>query len=208
MPPPELPFLYSGGQMKGSQPAEVTRLLRDWRDGNRDALDQLMPLVYDELRRLARRHMRHQAPGHTLQTTAVVNEAYLRLVDQPGIDWQDRAHFFAVAAQAMRYLLVDHARSQQAAKRGGAAQHVELDEVAVMAPERSAEMLALDEALGRLAALDPRQGQIVELRYFGGLSLEETAEVMGISAITVRREWGKAKAWLYRELSGKPSDDA
>jgi RNA polymerase sigma-70 factor (ECF subfamily) len=208
MPPPELPFLFSGGQMKGSQPAEVTRLLRDWRDGNRDALDQLMPLVYDELRRLARRQMRHQAPGHTLQTTAVVNEAYLRLVDQPGIDWQDRAHFFAVAAQAMRYLLVDHARSQHAAKRGGAAQHVELDEVAVLAPERSAELVALDEALSRLAALDPRQGQIVELRYFGGLSLEETAKVMGISAITVRREWTKAKAWLYRELSGRRSDDA
>jgi RNA polymerase sigma factor (TIGR02999 family) len=194
--------------MTEPQPEEVTRLLRDWRNGNRDALDQLMPLVYDELRRLARRHMRHQAPGHTLQTTAVVNEAYLRLIDQPGIDWQDRAHFFAVAAQAMRYLLVDHARSQHAAKRGGAAQHMELDEVAVIAPERSAEMLALDEALGRLAALDPRQGQIVELRYFGGLSLEETAEVMGISSITVRREWGKAKAWLYRELSGRRSDDA
>jgi RNA polymerase sigma factor (TIGR02999 family) len=194
--------------MTEPQPEEVTRLLRDWRNGNRDALDQLMPLVYYDLRRLARRHMRHQAPGHTLQTTAVVNEAYLRLIDQPGIDWQDRAHFFAVAAQAMRYLLVDHARSQHAAKRGGAAQHMELDEVAVIAPERSAEMLALDEALGRLAALDPRQGQIVELRYFGGLSLEETAEVMGISSITVRREWGKAKAWLYRELSGRRSDDA
>jgi RNA polymerase sigma factor (TIGR02999 family) len=152
--------------------------------------------------------MRSQLPGHILQTTAVVNEADLRLVDQSSIDWQNRTHFFAVAAQAMRYLLVDHARSQLAAKRGGGVPHVELDEGAVITPERSSEMLALDDALNRLATLDSRQSQIIVLRYFGGLTLEETAEAIGVSAITVRREWAKAKAWLYRELGGKPSDDA
>jgi RNA polymerase sigma factor (TIGR02999 family) len=194
--------------MTEPKPEEVTRLLRDWCNGDRTALDQLMPLVYDELRRLAKNHMRSQLPGHILQTTAVVNEAYLRLVDQSSIDWQNRTHFFAVAAQAMRYLLVDHARSQLAAKRGGGVPHVELDEGAVITPERSAEMLALDDALNRLATLDSRQSQIIVLRYFGGLTLEETAEAIGVSAITVRREWAKAKAWLYRELGGKPSDDA
>lgn len=189
--------------MAEPKPEEVTRLLRDWRNGDREALDRLMPLVYDELRRIARRNLRRQAPGNTLQTTAVVNEAYLRLVDHDSIDWQNRTHFFAVAAQAMRFLLVDHARSQQAEKRGGAARHVELDGVAAITPERSKELIALDEALSRLAELDPRQSQIVELRYFGGLSLEETAEIIGVSVITVRREWAKAKAWLYRELSAK-----
>lgn len=184
---------------------EITRLLRDWREGDRAALDQLMPLVYDELRRLAKRYLRRQAPGHTLQTTALINEAYLRMVDMPGIDWQNRAHFFGVAAQAMRYLLVDHARAKQYAKRGGGAQQVTLDEAAQVSSERPDELLALDEALTRLAALDLRQSRIVELRYFGGLTVDETAEVLGVSVPTVHREWAKAKGWLYRELSqGRP----
>jgi len=184
-------------------PHEVTQLLIAWRQGNQSALDQLLPLVYDELHRLAKRYMRGEARGHTLQTTALVNEAYLRLIEQPGIEWQDRAHFFALAARIMRFLLVDHARTRQAAKHGGGQRQVTLDEVAAIVPERSAELLALDEALGRLATLDGRQSQIVELRYFGGLSVEETAEVLGVSEITVKREWLKAKAWLYRELRGK-----
>jgi len=150
---------------------------------------------------MAKRQLRRQPPGNTLQTTELVHEAYLRLVDTSQMEWQDRAHFFAVAARAMRCLLVDRARARQADKRGGGAQRVELDEAAAVSPEQSVDMLMLDEALGRLAALDQRQGQIVELRYFGGLSLEETAEALNLSAITVRREWVKAKAWLYRELS-------
>jgi len=181
-------------------PQEVTQLLRDWRQGNRAAFDQLIPLVYDELRRLAKRHLQRQSPGHTLQTTALVHEAYLRLIEQQNIEWQNRAHFFAVAARAMRFLLVDHARARQYAKRGGGARQVTLDEVAVVSPERNTDLLALDEALSRLAALDPRKSQVVELRYFGGLSAEETAEALGVSEVTVKREWLKAKAWLYREL--------
>ena len=181
-------------------PQDVTQLLRDWRQGNRAAFDQLIPLVYDELRRLAKRHLQRQSPGHTLQTTSLVHEAYLRLIDQQNIEWQNRAHFFAVAARAMRFLLVDHARARQYAKRGGGARQVTLDEVAVVSPERNDDLLALDEALSRLAALDPRKSQIVELRYFGGLSAEEAAEALGVSEITVKREWLKARAWLYREL--------
>jgi len=181
-------------------PQDVTQLLRDWRQGNRAAFDQLIPLVYDELRRLAKRHLQRQSPGHTLQTTSLVHEAYLRLIDQQNIEWQNRAHFFAVAARAMRFLLVDHARARQYAKRGGGVRQVTLDEVAVVSPERNDDLLALDEALSRLAALDPRKSQIVELRYFGGLSAEEAAEALGVSEITVKREWLKARAWLYREL--------
>ena len=184
-----------------SSPQEVTQLLRAWRDGSQTAFEQLMPLVYDELRRLAHQQMKRQPPGHTLQTTALVNEAYLCLVDQAQIEWQNRAHFFAVAAQAMRFFLVDWARARRSAKRGGGARQVTLDEAAMVSSECSEEMVALDEALSRLAALDARQSRIVELRYFGGMTVEETAEVLGVSAITVRREWVKAKAWLYRELS-------
>jgi len=184
-------------------PHEITRLLRDWRGGNQAALDQLLPLVYDELRRLAGRYLRREPAGQTLQPTALVNELYLRLVDQPEVDWQNRAHFFAVAAQAMRFLLLDRARSKQQAKHGGGARQVELEETAVISAEPSTDLLALDEALTRLAVLDPRQGRIVELRYFGGLSTAEVAEVLGVSEITVKREWLKAKAWLYRELRGK-----
>ena len=186
-------------------PQEVTPLLVDWRNGNRAALEKLMPLVYDELRRLAKHYMARENPGHTLQTTALVNEAYLRLIGQQQVEWQNRAHFFAIAAQIMRHLLVDHARSHQYAKRGGGAQQVTLDEVAIVSRECSADVLALDEALSRLAAIDPRKSQLVELRYFGGLSTEETAEVLGVSEITVKREWQKAKAWLYRELSQEQS---
>lgn len=180
---------------------EITRLLSDWRGGDRAALEKLMPLVYDELRRLARRYLNQERPGHTLQATALVNEAYLRLIDQQNSDWQNRAHFFAVAARIMRHLLVDHARARRYAKRGGGAQQVSLDEAAAVAPEQSFDLLALDEALNRLAAIDERKVVIVELRYFSGLSVEETAEAMRLSEITIKREWLKAKAWLYRELN-------
>lgn len=165
-----------------------------------------MLLVYDELRVLARRYMRRERGDHTLQTTALVNEAYLRLVGQQHADWQNRAHFFAVAAQVMRHLLIDHARSRRYARRGGAALRVTLDEALAAAPEESVDLLALDEALNRLHAIDERKSRIVELRYFSGLSVEEPAVVLGVSAITVKREWLKAKAWLYRELSQAGTD--
>jgi RNA polymerase sigma factor (TIGR02999 family) len=182
--------------------SQVTQLLLDWSDGDKAALDKLMPLVYQELRRLARYYMRRERAGHTLQTTALVNEAYLRLVDYKRMRWQDRAHFLAVAAQAMRRILIEHARSRQSARRGGAeARKVSLDEAAVLADEQAAEMIALDDALTSLAALDPRKGRVVELRYFGGLEIEETAEVLGISPATVKREWSTARLWLHREIS-------
>jgi RNA polymerase sigma-70 factor (ECF subfamily) len=179
---------------------EVTQLLRDWSDGNKAALDKLVPLVQAELRRRAHNYMRHERPGHTLQTSALVNEAYLQMVDQKGIRWQDRAHFFATAAQVMRHVLVDYARRNARAKRGGDAQQTSLDEVALVTRERGAELVALDEALSELAALDPRKSEIVELRYFGGLTIEETAAVLKVSAMTVRREWRSAKAWLYKTM--------
>lgn len=179
----------------------VTQLLMDWRNGNQDALNQLMPLVYDELRGLAKRYISRERDGHTLQTAALVNEAYLRLVEQQGVDWQNRAHFVAIAAQVMRHLLVDHARSKQYAKRGGGSQQVTLNEATAQADEHPIEVLALNEALDRLAAIDRRKSRIVELRYFGGLTSEEVAQVLSVSEITVKREWLKAKAWLFRELS-------
>lgn len=179
---------------------EVTDLLAAWSDGDQTALDKLMPLVYAELRRIAHRYMKRENPGHTLQTTALIHEAYLRLVNQPDAHWQNRAHFFAVAAGVMRHILTDFARARQFAKRGGAAHTVSLDEASVVSPERLAEVVALDDALKTLAAIDPRKSQIVELRYFGGLSVEETADVLRISPRTVMREWVSAKAWLYREL--------
>jgi RNA polymerase sigma factor (TIGR02999 family) len=184
-----------------ASPHEVTQLLVEWRNGDAAAFDKLLPLVYDELRRIASRYMKRERAGHTLQTTALVNEAYLRLVNQQGIDWQDRAHFFAVAAQVMRRLLVDHARTNHYAKRGGNAVQVTLDEGAIVAESQNVEILALDEALTRLATVDERKVKIVELRYFGGLSAEETAAVLELSEITVKREWLKAKAWLFRELT-------
>jgi RNA polymerase sigma factor (TIGR02999 family) len=178
----------------------VTRLLKDWSGGDRGALEKLLPLVHQELHRLARRYMRRERTAHTLQTTAIVNEAYLRLVDQEGVDWRSRAHFFAVSAQVMRHILVDYARRKYSGKRGGAARKVTLDEVAPTSTERAAELVALDEALEALAELHPRRCKVVELRYFGGLNNREAAEVLGVSEVTVERDWRFAKAWLYREL--------
>lgn len=179
----------------------VTQLLLDWSNGDRSALESLTTLIYDELRRLARHYMRRQRPGHTLQATALVGEVYIKLINTKNVNWKNRAHFFAVAAQAMRQILIDHARSHKYAKRGGGAFKVELEDVAVMAREQASDLVALDDALKSLAAIDPRKSQIVELRFFGGLTIEETAEVMKISAPTVQREWKVAKAWLYREIS-------
>lgn len=179
---------------------EVSELLAAWSAGDESARDSLMPLVYDELRRVARRHMRRERPGHSLQTTGLVNEAYLRLAGQRGIEWQTRAHFFSVASEMMRRILVDHARQRQYAKRGGNAIHEPVDDLTVAAREPSAEILAVDEALVRLATLDERGCRIVELRYFGGLTIDEVAGVLGISPATVKREWTVAKAWLAHEL--------
>jgi RNA polymerase sigma factor (TIGR02999 family) len=187
---------------------EVTELLLDWGNGDKAALDKLLPAVYQELRRLARYYMRRERAGHTLQTSALVNEAYLRLVDYKQVRWQNRAHFYAVAAQAMRRILVDYARAHRATKRGSGGQKVSLDEAAIMSEERAEELLALDNALSRLEQLDERKCRIVEMRYIGGLSVEEVAEVVGISARTVEREWRAAKAWLYRAISKGSRDDA
>jgi RNA polymerase sigma-70 factor, ECF subfamily len=181
----------------------ITRLLLDWRNGDQTALDRLMPLVYEELRRMANHYMRNERRGHTLQTSALVNEAYLRLVDHENIEWQNRAHFFGVAAQAMRRILVDHARTRNYQKRGGGAQQVSLDEAMTLAGDRAAELIALDDALRELAKMDERKSRVVELRYFGGLSLEETAEALSVSIPTVTRDWNTAKAWLMREISRK-----
>lgn len=193
--------------MKGSQEApkktEVTQLLRAWGNGDHRALDELTPLVESELHRLAHRYMSRENPGHTLQTTALVNEVYLKLVNIQDMTWQDRAHFFAISARMMRHILTDFARSRQFQKRGGAALHVTLDEALIVSPEQDADIVALDEALGQLAALDERKSQVVELRFFGGLSAEETAEVLKVSRETVLRDWKFAKVWLLRELSGE-----
>ncbi|MDX6444249.1 MAG: hypothetical protein QOH71_1323 [Blastocatellia bacterium] len=178
----------------------LTGLLIEWRQGNKAALNQLTPLVYDELRRIAHRYVQRERNGHTLGTTALVNEAYLRLARQKKIDWQNRSHFFAVTAQVMRHILIDHARRRHFAKHGGAAQQVSLAEAELMSPERARELVALDDALDELAHLDLRKSRVVELRYFGGLGLEETADVLEISVMTVRRDWRAAKAWLYRRL--------
>ena len=180
---------------------ELTQLLVAWSDGDREALDELLPLVEGELRRLAHRYMSRERHGHTLQTTALVNEAYLRLIDQKQVRWQNRAHFFAIAAQMMRRILINHARDRAAVRRGGAsARKVSLDDVAELSNERAAELVALDEALDTLAEIDQRKSRVVELRYFGGLSVEETAVVLGVSPDTVTREWRRAKAFLHREL--------
>jgi RNA polymerase sigma-70 factor, ECF subfamily len=183
-----------------SPPQDVSQLLVAWSNGDEEAHEQLMPLVYKELRRLAHRHLGRERAGHTLQTTALVHEVYLRLVDQKEIRWQNRAHFFAVAAVMMRRILVDYARSRRFAKRGGGAPHVSLDEAMVVSNERAADIVALDEALNALAEFDERKSRMVELRFFGGLSIEETAEVLRVSPGTVMRDWTLAKAWLQREL--------
>lgn len=180
----------------------VTDLLIAWNDGDPSALDRLIPLVEGELRRLARRHMRREGPAHTLQTTALVNEVYLKLVDQTHARWHNRAHFFSIAAQMMRRILIDYARRNLRGKRGGGAADLPLEDAAALTPEKSAELLALDEALTRLAAVDPLKARVVELRHFGGLSVKETAEVLKISEVTVIRHWGLAKSWLRKQVRG------
>jgi len=190
-----------------SSPLDVTQLLVNWNNGDQAALNQLLPLVNDELRRLARHYLRRESPGHTLQPTALVNEAYLRLIDQRQVQWQNRAHFFGIAAQLMRRILVDHARRHAYAKRGGGAIQVSFDEGMAVTEAKAAELLAVHEALEKLNAMDARKGRIVELRFFGGLNLDETAEVLGISSPTVQREWRAAKAWLHRILT-EGNDDA
>jgi RNA polymerase sigma-70 factor, ECF subfamily len=187
---------------------QVTQLLQAWSEGNQGALEELMPVVYDELHRLARHYMADERAGHTLQTTALVNEAYLRLADSPQPSWQNRAQFFAVCAQVMRRILVDWARSRQAMKRGGEMRPLELEEALVVAAAPGADLVALDDALTALAAVDPRKSQVVELRFFGGLSVEETAEVLKVSADTVMRDWRLAKSWLRRELGQEKSRGA
>jgi len=186
--------------MATPSPEEITQLLTEWGNGDRAALEKLMPLVYEELRRLAHHYLRRERAGHTLQTTALVNEAYLKLVGEREMRWQNRAHFFGVAAQMMRMVLVDYARSRRYAKRGGGARRESLDEALMVASHR-AELVALDDALKGLAGIDERKSRVAELRFFGGLSVEETAEVLGVAPVTVMREWRLAKAWLHRELS-------
>jgi RNA polymerase sigma factor (TIGR02999 family) len=187
---------------------KVTQLLIDWGNGDKAALDRLIPLVYDELRRLARHYMKRERAGLTLQTTALVNEAYLRLVDQRNVHWQNRTHFFAISAQLMRRILIDHARKRHNARRGGDVRKVSLDQAAVVSRDNDAELIALDDALKSLEAMDQRKSKIVELRFFAGLNIEDTAEVLGISPATVQREWSVAKAWLYREINEGTGDEA
>ena len=194
--------------MVPTKSAEITTLLRAWSKGDASALDRLTPLLYDELRRLARGYMRHERPGHTLQTTALINEAYLRLVDVKGVDWEGRAHFLAVAARIMRRVLIDAARARASAKRGGEMERVDhssavnLDQLPASDSDRAAELVALDDALSKLTQMDPRRGQVIELRFFGGLTVEETAGVLNISPQSVMRDWKLARAWLARELRG------
>ena len=193
--------------MPTPSPQEVTQLLADWAKGDHSALDKLFPLVHSELRRIAQRQMSQERPGHTLQATALVNEAYLKLAGHEGFDWQNRAHFFAVCAQVMRHILIDHARAHARDKRGGGMAKVSLNDALVVVEDQASHFIALDEALRMLERLDPQKGKIVELRYFGGLSVEEAAEVMNISPRTVRREWQRAKAWLYRMMTEGIEDE-
>jgi RNA polymerase sigma factor (TIGR02999 family) len=191
------------GQTSDSpQPGQdVTQLLRAWSEGDTQALEQLTPLVYRELHRRAHWHMARENAGHTLQATALVNEIYIRMVDLRGVSWRDRAHFFAVSSRLIRQILIDAARSKHAQKRGGQSPHIAIDESLLVSEEPRADVVGLDDALSALAAIDPRKSQVVELRFFGGLDIEETAEVLGVSAETVKRDWKLAKAWLRRELS-------
>jgi len=188
-------------EMSQASTHEVTQLLIEWSNGDKAALDKLMPLIHEELRRLARHYMSRERAGHTLQTTALVNEAYVRLVNRKEVHWQNREHFFAIAAQSMRGILVDHARSHAFAKRSGGIRNVTLDEALIVSQERAAEVVALDDALNQLEQIDPQQGRIVELRFFGGLTIEQTAEALHLSPATIKREWKTAKAWLYHELA-------
>ena len=187
--------------MSGDTQVDVTGLLVNWSNGDQQALEELMPLVYGELRRLAKAYLRRERSDHTLQSTALVNEAFLRLVNQRNVQWKNRAHFFGIAAQLIRRILVDHARAHQADKRGAGAFKLSLDEAIGVAEKQDLDLVALDDALKRLTELDPQQGRIVELRFFAGLSIEETGEVLGVSPATVKREWSTARAWLYRDLS-------
>ena len=184
-----------------SKVKEVSGLLRAWSDGDQSALERLTPIVYAELHRLARRYVNRERPGNSLQATALVNEAYLRLVDYNRMQWQNRAHFFAVSAGLMRRILVEHARRRNL-KRGGGVPHIPFDEAAIACGDRTGDLVALDDAMNALARIDPRKVQVVEMRFFGGLSVEETAEVLKVSPVTVRRDWSTAKVWLYRELTG------
>jgi RNA polymerase sigma factor (TIGR02999 family) len=188
-------------------PQDITQLLVECRQGNREALDELMPLVYNELRAVARRYLARERPGHTLQSTALVNEAYLKLIGQRDVQWQNRAHFFGVAAQLMRRLLVDHARRRKRAKRGSGGTRITLVEGLASVEPVDLDAIALDDALKSLEQLDPKKGRLVELRFFGGLTIEETAEVMGTSAGTVKREWQFAKVWLYRQMQHGPASN-
>jgi RNA polymerase sigma-70 factor, ECF subfamily len=188
-----------------SRRGDVSTLLRAWSDGDQNALDQLTPIVYDELRRLAGHYLRGERTGHSLQATALVNEAYLRLVDYKRMRWENRAHFFAVSAQLMRRILVDHARRHNL-KRGGGIQHIALEDTAVLDGDRDENLVLLDDALQALTRIDPRKAQVVELRFFGGLSVEETAEVLKVSTVTVMRDWSTARTWLYREMGGGACD--
>ncbi len=192
--------------MPAPSPHEITALLAAWSDGDRAALDQLMPLVYDELRRMAHRYLGRERAGHTLQSAALVNEAYLKLIGEQNMNWQNRAHFFAVAAQLMRMILVDYARTRNRDRRGGGAQRVSLEDALMAADEQSADLVALDDALKGLAVFDERKSKVAELRFFGGLSVEETASVLKVAPVTVMREWRLAKAWLFRELSKSAGD--
>jgi RNA polymerase sigma factor (TIGR02999 family) len=201
-PQPEGEFLgWAGDKQMTSRPAEITQLLIAWNQGDQAARDELMPLVYDELRRLARGYLRRERPNHTLQPTALVHDAFLRLVDQSQVNWQNRAHFLGAAARLMRQILINHAEARRAAKRGGSADRVSLDDVDRLTVEQEVDLTALNEALKKLERLDPMQGRIVEMRFFGGLTIEETAEATGVSSATVKREWSTARAWLRRELS-------
>jgi RNA polymerase sigma factor (TIGR02999 family) len=192
--------MQSTAQSRKPGANDISAILRAWSDGDRSALDRLTPIVYAELRRLARRYMRGERAGNSLQTTALVHEAYIRLVDYERMQWQNRAHFFAVSAQLMRRILVDHARRHNL-KRGGGLAHVALEEAAIVGGEQDGDLVALDDALNALARIDPRKVQVVEMRFFGGLDVEETAEVLKISPVTVKRDWRAARAWLYREMT-------
>ena len=189
--------------MAHEPPSQVTKLLQGWRGGDRNDLEALLPLVYDELRRLAHHHLRNERPDHTLQSTALVHEAYFRLVGQELPQWESRAHFFAIAAQLMRQILVDYARRRRSSKRGSGVCRLTLDDAVALPRRKDVDVVALDDALNTLAEVDPRQSRVVELRFFAGLSLEETSEVMGIATATVQRDWTAARAWLYREISGR-----
>ena len=194
------PRVVLGRVLQQRSSNQVTELLGRWRGGDREALDSLIPLVYNELRQIARHYLRSERPGHTLQSTALVHEAYVRMISQDLPQWQNRAHFFAVAAQLMRQILVDHARASRADKRGGGAPTIALEDAGDRFPQIDVDVIALDDALKALSAMDAQQGKIVELKFFGGLSIEDTAEVLGVSAATVKRDWVTARAWLHREL--------